>query len=290
MRPNALKAFLKMIKVEHSIFALPMAFLGMIWGSLATSKQLFPGWQPFLWIVVAMVSCRSAAMAFNRIVDRGIDALNPRTASRELPSGAIKFNDAFNFFLISCGIFVVAAWQLNPVALALSPVALGITLIYSFTKRVTAYCHLILGLSLAIAPAAAYIGVAGHVHVEVLPIVAAVMLWTAGFDIIYALQDEEFDRANNLHSFPKWLGKASALGVSRLFHLATIGLLILGGLLHGSGPAYYVGVIIAGILLTFEQSLVAPDDLSKVNLAFFTLNGYVSVSFFVFALIDELIR
>jgi 4-hydroxybenzoate polyprenyltransferase len=235
-----------------------------------------------------MVSCRSAAMAFNRIVDRRIDAINPRTQTRALPAGKLKLGDAGLFFAVSCAIFVFSAWQLNSLALMLSPVALVVTLGYSLTKRVTPFCHLILGLSLGIAPAAAWIGVTGALHLAILPMTVAVMLWTAGFDVIYALQDEEFDRANRLHSLPAALGKPRALLLSRLFHVGAVGSLTLAGVFVGVGAWYFVGVGLAAALLVFEQSLVKPDDLSKVNMAFFTLNGYVSLGLFAFTLIDVL--
>lgn len=274
-----------MIKFEHSIFALPFAMLGMMWGA-----QGWPGWRIFGWIVVAMISCRSAAMAFNRIADRNIDAKNPRTVIRALPAGLLSLKDANLFFYGSCLVFFVAAFMLNPLAFALSPVALGITLFYSLTKRFTALCHFVLGLSLAIAPAAAWIGSTGTLDSRILPIVFGVMLWTAGFDIIYSLQDDEFDRENGLRSIPARLGRRKALTISRISHLAAIGLFLYGGVLNQAGWLYYVGVALAGTLLAYEQSLVKPNDLSKVNLAFFTLNGFVSLGVFGFALLDFLSR
>lgn len=287
---RALRVYLEMIKFEHSIFALPFAMIGMMWASRLTKAWPWPGGWTFLWIVVAMVSCRSAAMAFNRIADRDIDAVNPRTKMRALPAGLLSLRTANLYFFGSCALFFLAAFLLNSLALALSPVALGVTLFYSLTKRFTALCHFVLGLSLGIAPAAAWIAVSGRLHPAILPITGAVLLWTAGFDIIYSLQDEEFDRENGLRSLPQTVGKASALAISRLCHAGAVALLILGGLLAGAGAAYYVGVAFAAALLLYEQSLVKPDDLSRVNLAFFTLNGFVSLGLFVFALIDQLIR
>jgi 4-hydroxybenzoate polyprenyltransferase len=237
-----------------------------------------------------MVSCRSAAMAFNRIADRDIDADNPRTKVRALPAGLLSLRQANLYFYLSCAFFILAAAMLNPLALALSPVALGVTLFYSITKRFTWLCHFILGLSLGIAPAAAWIGTSGKLASGILPITAAVLFWTAGFDILYALQDVDFDRDHKLHSLPEKFGVNRALWISRLCHLLTIGLLVYGGWLSGVGTLFFVGVGFAACLLAYEQSLVKPNDLSKINLAFFTLNGFVSIGLFVFALADQLLH
>jgi 4-hydroxybenzoate polyprenyltransferase len=287
---SALKIYLEMIKFEHSIFALPFAMIGMMWGSRAVRGVPWPGVGPFLWIVVAMVSCRSAAMAFNRIADREIDAENPRTRSRALPAGLLKLSQASFFFFVSCGLFFVAAAMLNNLALLLSPIALGVTLFYSITKRFTPLCHFILGLSLGIAPAAAWIGAAGRLDWAIVPVSAAVLLWTAGFDIIYALQDVAFDREHRLRSLPETVGVERALWVSRGCHLLAVLCLAWAGVLIGAGPIYWGGVAFALCLLAYEQSLVKPDDLSKVNLAFFTLNGFVSMGVFVFAFADLAVR
>jgi 4-hydroxybenzoate polyprenyltransferase len=225
-------------------------------------------------------------MAFNRIADRHIDAKNPRTATRAIPAGLLALRQAHVFFVLSIGIFVLSAAMLNPLALALSPVALLVTLGYSLTKRFTPLCHFLLGLSLGIAPAAAWIGVTGTLSPAILPMVFAVMFWTAGFDIIYSLQDEDFDRKEGLRSLPEALGKARALLVSRICHGLAVGFLALGGLAVDAGPLYFIGVVAAAVLLGYEQSLVRPDDLSKVDVAFFTLNGFVSLGLFVFALLD----
>jgi len=219
-----------MIKFEHSIFALPFAMLGMLWAA-----DGWPGWRTFGLILVAMVSCRSAAMAFNRILDRDIDAKNPRTKMRAIPAGLLQLRQVNVFFYGSCAIFVGAAALLNPLALALSPVALLFTLGYSATKRFTPLCHFVLGFSLGIAPAAAWIATTGALHPAILPVTFGVMAWTAGFDIIYALQDEEFDRTEGLRSLPETLGKARALVVSRLAHIAAVGLLAWAGSLAGAG-------------------------------------------------------
>lgn len=287
---QAFRTVLEMIKFEHSIFALPFAMIGMMWGSLHQFGRSWPGAATFFWIVVAMVSCRSAAMAFNRIADRDIDAINPRTRMRAIPAGLLKLRQVNLFLLGSIAVFVLAAAMLNPLALALSPVALIVTLGYSLTKRYTPLCHLILGFSLGIAPAAAWIGVTGRLDPGVLWLTAAVTGWTAGFDIIYALQDEEFDREHGLHSLPQRLGKARALLVSRTLHLTAIACLIGAGWAVGAGTWYYLGVIAAAALLGYEQSLVRPNDLSRVNVAFFTLNGFVSMGLFGFVLLDQVFR
>jgi 4-hydroxybenzoate polyprenyltransferase len=275
---RAFRVYLEMIKFEHSIFALPFAMIGMMWGAGG-----WPGLRIFLLVVLAMVSCRSAAMAFNRIADRDIDALNPRTKVRAIPAGILQLRQANLFFFLSCAVFFVSAWLINPLAFALSPIALAVTLFYSVTKRFTPLCHFVLGLSLGIAPAAAWIAATGTLSWHILPMVGAVMLWTAGFDIIYSLQDEEFDRAHALRSLPETLGKRRALLVSRVSHTLAIGLLALGGWAVGAGVVYFVGVALAAGLLLYEQSLVSPDDLSKVDMAFFTLNGFVSIGVFLFA-------
>jgi len=277
----AFRAFLEMIKIEHSIFALPFAMLGMIWAA-----DGFPGWRTFGLILLAMVSARSAAMAYNRIADRDIDAKNPRTQIRALPAGLLTLRTASLYFWASLGLFILSAALLNPLALMLAPAALLVILGYSLTKRFTSLCHYILGLGLGIAPAASSIAVLGVVDLRMLWFVAGVMLWTAGFDIIYSLQDEEFDRQERLRSIPQSLGKARALAVSRLSHLGAVGCLLMGGAALGLGMFYFIGVGLAAAVLVYEQSLVKPNDLSRVNLAFFTLNGLVSIGVFAFGWFD----
>jgi 4-hydroxybenzoate polyprenyltransferase len=279
-----------MIKIEHSVFALPFALIGMMGGSFAVNGIAWPGWRVFLLVLIAMVSCRSAAMAWNRIADREIDALNPRTKVRAIPAGLIRLSHATAFFYASCAIFLMAAIALNPLAAALSPVALGVTLAYSHTKRFTPACHFVLGLSLGIAPAAAWIAATGRLDPEILPLVGAVMLWTAGFDIIYALQDEQFDRENGLRSLPETLGSRRALSVSRLCHVGAVAFLAWFGVQAGCGIAWWAGVVFASVLLTYEQSLVRHDDLRRVDLAFFTLNGFVSLGVGAFAFLDYVMR
>jgi 4-hydroxybenzoate polyprenyltransferase len=287
---KAVSTYLEMIKFEHSIFALPFALIGMMWASKAKFGIAWPGWATFGWIVLAMVSCRSAAMAYNRIADRDIDALNPRTKTRAIPAGLLSLKQVNLFFFASCGLFIFAATMLNPLAFALSPVALLVTLGYSLTKRFTPLCHFVLGLGLGIAPAAAWIAVTGTLHPVIGWATFAVMFWTAGFDIIYALQDEEFDSEKGLRSIPQTLGKARALVVSRVSHVLAIALFSAAVASVGGGVWMVVGVVYAAAMLAYEQSLVKADDLSKVNLAFFTLNGFISLGLFVFALIDQLVR
>ncbi|HWD37929.1 MAG TPA: UbiA-like polyprenyltransferase [Fimbriimonas sp.] len=287
---RALRVYLEMIKFEHSIFALPFAMIGMMWGSRSELGTPWPGPRIFGLIILAMVSVRSAAMAYNRIADRDIDALNPRTKTRAIPAGLLQLRQVNVFFFASCAIFFFAAGLLNWLTLVLSPVALATLLFYSHTKRFTPLCHFVLGFSMGIAPAAAWIAATGRLDLVVGVITFAVLFWGAGFDIIYALQDEEFDREHGLRSLPETLGKARALGVSRICHLAAICCLAAAGVVLHNGPAYFMGVAFAAGLLIYEQSLVKPDDLSKVNMAFFTLNGFVSLGLFFFALADQLLR
>jgi 4-hydroxybenzoate polyprenyltransferase len=285
----AFRVYLEMIKFEHSIFALPFAMIGMMWGSRSIHDSAWPGWKPFLLIVLAMVTCRSAAMAYNRIADRDIDALNPRTRTRAIPSGILALKQVNVFFFGSCALFFLAAYWLNPLSFVLSPVALGVTLFYSRTKRFTPLCHFVLGLSLGIAPAAAWIGVTGTLAPVIGALTLAVLFWTAGFDIIYALQDETFDRDHGLRSLPETLGQQRALLASRMCHVLAVACLIAGGLWVQAGIFWWIGTAFAAGLLAYEQSLVRVGDLSKVNLAFFTLNGFISMGLFVFALLDQLI-
>ncbi|MCH8979221.1 MAG: 4-hydroxybenzoate octaprenyltransferase [Armatimonadetes bacterium] len=287
--PKALKTYLEMIKFEHSVFALPFAMVGMLWASIDDGGTGWPGWRIFGLIVLAMVTARSAAMAFNRIADRDIDADNPRTRVRAIPSGLLSLKQVNVFFYASCIIFFAAAASLNTLTLALSPVALFTILFYSRTKRFTPYCHFVLGLSLAITPAAAWAATTGRLGIELIPLTLAVALWTAGFDIIYSLQDEAFDREHGLRSLPETFGKAKALRVSRICHACAIVLLGLSVAANYAGLLAWIAVIFAAVLLVYEQSLVKPDDLSRVNMAFFTLNGYVSIGFFLFVLVDAVL-
>ncbi|MGH9643851.1 MAG: UbiA-like polyprenyltransferase, partial [Terriglobales bacterium] len=267
-----LKITLEMIKWEHSIFALPFALCGAM---LAAGG--LPAWSQLGWIVIAMVSARSAAMAFNRLADASIDAANPRTATRALPAGGLTPGFVATFIFISCAIFVLAASQLNRLALWLSPVALAVVLFYSYSKRFTRWSHLFLGFALGIAPAAAWIAVRGSLDPRILLLTAAVTFWVGGFDVIYACQDHEFDCDHGLHSIPRHVGIHSALWVARVFHLVMLGLLVALVFVFGLGKLAVMGVIAVAALLAYEHSLVRHDDLSKLNAAFFTMNGVISV-------------
>jgi 4-hydroxybenzoate polyprenyltransferase len=280
-----LKITLEMIKWEHSIFALPFALCGAM---LAAGG--LPAWHQLAWIIVAMVSARSAAMAFNRLADASIDAANPRTSIRALPAGHLTPSFVSTFVVISCGIFVLAASQLNRSTLVLSPVALAIVLLYSYSKRFTRWSHLFLGFALGIAPAAAWIAVRGSLDPRILLLTAAVTFWVGGFDVIYACQDFDFDRSHGLHSLPRHLGIHTALWIARVFHLVMLGLLVALVLVFGLGKLAAVGVIAVAALLAYEHSLVRHDDLSKLNAAFFTMNGVISVVFFLFIGADLLLR
>ena len=276
---------LEMIKWEHSIFALPFALCGAM---LAASG--LPSAHQLLWIVIAMLAARSAAMAFNRLADATIDAANPRTRTRALPAGHLSPSFVATFVIVSCAIFILAASQLNRLTLWLSPVALAVILLYSYTKRFTRLSHLVLGIALGIAPSAAWIAVRGSLDPRILLLTAAVTFWVAGFDVLYACQDFEFDRDSGLHSIPRHIGIGPALWIARLFHL--IMLMFLLGLLpaFGLGKVALAGVIAVMSLLVYEHTLVKSDDLSKLNAAFFTMNGVISVVFALFVGADILLR
>src|SRR6266849_6632245 len=274
-----------MIKWEHSIFALPFALCG----ALLAANGL-PGGQQLLWIVVAMVAARSAAMAFNRLADASIDAANPRTQTRALPAGRLTPAFVATFVIVSCGVLVFAASHLNHLALMLSPIALAVVLLYSYTKRFTRWSHLFLGLALGIAPSAAWIAVRGSFDPRILLLTAAVTFWVGGFDVLYACQDYEFDQRAGLHSVPRYVGIRRALLTSRLFHMLMLLLLISLVIVFGLGKLALAGVIVVAMLLAYEHSLVSADDLSKLNAAFFTMNGVISMVFFVFLAGDLLLR
>ena len=277
-----LRLTLDMIKFEHSVFALPFALTGALLAFREGGYRAAEIWGKLGWIVVAMVGARSAAMAFNRLVDARIDARNPRTSMRHLPAGLLSQGFGWAFVAVTSVVFLAAAWALNPLCLMLAPVALGIVFFYSFTKRFTSFSHLVLGFSLGIAPAAAWIAVRGSLDPRILWLTAAVTCWTAGFDVIYSCQDYEFDRAEGLFSVPRALGIAPALRAAQALHvLMIVCLLALVYSLH-LGALALAGVAAIAALLIYEHSLVKPNDLSRVNAAFFTMNGYVSVLFFIF--------
>ena len=279
------KIILEMIKFEHTVFMLPFALMAAVvaghsdWGNFARKLP---------WILLAMVGARSAAMAFNRIVDRSYDAQNPRTAMRAIPAGLLSVPQVTVFTIVASLLLVIAAYLLNPLAFALSPVALLLALGYSYTKRFTAFSHLFLGFAMAVAPVGAWIAVTGRIDPPALWLGGAVICWLFGFDILYALQDTEFDRANGLHSMPALLGPTGALVVSRVSHAVMVGLLVMAGLSAHLGLIYFTAVVLAAGVVAWEQSLVKPTDLSRLNLAFFTLNGYLSAGLFLLTLLDIL--
>lgn len=280
-----LRVTLEMIKWEHSIFALPFALCGAM---LAAGG--LPAWHQLAWIIVAMISARSAAMAFNRVADAAIDAANPRTQTRALPTGTLTPSFVTTFVVVSCAVFVLAASRLNHLALILSPLALAIVLLYSYTKRFTRWSHLVLGFALGIAPAAAWIAVRASLDPRILLLTAAVTFWVGGFDVLYACQDLDFDREAGLHSLPRYFGIRAALVIARLFHVIMLLLLVALVITFGLGKFAVAGVVAVAILLAYEHSLVSSHDLSKLNAAFFTMNGVISVVFFVFVAADLLVR
>jgi len=279
---SRIRLTLDMIKFEHSVFALPFALTGAL---LAFREDRFDtpdlAWK-IGWIVIAMVAARSAAMAFNRVLDADVDALNPRTRLRHLPAGLLSRGFAWGFVAAASFVFLLAARALNPLCFKLAPVALAVVFFYSFTKRFTSFSHLILGLSLGIAPAAAWIAVRGSLDLRILWLTAAVTFWTAGFDIIYSCQDYEFDIGHDLFSMPRLCGIGRSLWISRVLHLAMLGCLVILVESFHLGALSLSGVAAIAALLIYEHSLVKAHDLSRVDAAFFTINGYVSVLFFLF--------
>ena len=274
-----------MIKFEHSIFALPFALTGAM-----LAVRGWPTWRQVFWLVVAMVGARSAAMTFNRIADLRLDRLNPRTRMRALPSGQISLRFALGFTLLSCALLVLAAHELNPLAFKLSPLALAVLIAYSYTKRFTLLSHMVLGACLGMSPIAAWIALRGEVSLSVLLLGGAVTLWTAGFDIVYACQDVDFDHALGLHSVPRRYGITAALYASAILHVLMLALLVTVARMENLGWIALVGLLFVAALLTYEHALVKPSDLSRVNAAFFDVNGYISVLFFVTWAADILIH
>jgi len=277
-----LRTTLEMIKFEHSVFALPFALTGALLAARhGQAGGGWPTWTQIGWIVVAMVGARSAAMTMNRIADLESDRRNPRTAGRPLVTGALPLKFAWAFTVVASAVLVAAAWMLNPLAFKLSPLALAMLFAYSYTKRFTSYSHVILGFCLGMAPAAAWIAIAGSLDSRMLVLCAAVTLWVAGFDVLYALQDIDFDRAAGLHSIPQRYGAARALWISRGMHLVVVVLLTWLAWSFGLAWPAWAGVVAVAFLLIYEQSLVTANDLSRLNAAFFTTNGFISILFFV---------
>jgi 4-hydroxybenzoate polyprenyltransferase len=303
--------YLSLIKFSHTIFAMPFAMIGFFLGVTQVTYLVVPGWHTiiyaphadaasvalipqgidaiairFVLVLLCMVFARSAAMSFNRWLDAKFDALNPRTAIREIPAGIISKNSALRFVLFSCIAFIVCTWFINPLCFALSFVALAVVLGYSYTKRFTPLCHLVLGVGLSLAPIGAYLAVVGHF--DLLPILFSftVIFWVSGFDIIYALQDEQFDKTHQLYSMPAWLGKSKALHVSEFLHVLSTLCVVYAGLYGEFGWWYWAGVAIFMGMLIYQHAIVRPNDLSRVNLAFMTANGIASVVFASFVIAD----
>ena len=310
---STVKKYLSLVKFSHTIFAMPFALIGFFLGMLGYGDRAFsivPGWHTkvyppntphfalpsfidttvliklFILVILCMIFARSAAMAFNRWLDKNFDAKNPRTAIREIPAGMIKANNALWFVIINCILFIICTYFINKICFYLSPVALFVVLFYSYTKRFTALCHLVLGVGLALAPIGAYLAVTGQF--AFLPILFSftVLCWVSGFDIIYALQDEEFDKSNQLHSIPAAIGRSKALMVSNLLHVLSAACVTSAGVYGHFGIWYWIGVVFFCGLLIYQHTLVKPDDLRKVNLAFFTTNGIASVVFAIFVILD----
>ncbi len=287
MPSTTIRNYLSLVKFSHTIFAMPFAMIGFFL-AVSWAGHTFD-WTKLLLVVLCMVFARSAAMAFNRWLDAEFDKKNPRTAKREIPAGIISSSNALYFVIGNALLFMATAWFINRVCFFLSPVALLVVLGYSYTKRFTALCHLVLGVGLSLAPIGAFLAVTGYF--ALLPVLLSVMVlcWVSGFDIIYALQDEEFDRSQQLHSIPAWLGKTGGLRFSEALHLVAAGLAIAIGLIGGLHWLYWIGAGIFILMLFLQHRLVKPDDLSRVNLAFMTTNGIASVVFALFAIADLLI-
>ena len=304
------KSYLSLIKFSHTIFAMPFAMIGFFCGIVSLEKvtnshfnlilsdsnrdkvYLFIkyNWHVLFLVILCMVFARSAAMAFNRYLDRRFDAINPRTAIREIPAGVIKKNKVLLFTIANCILFIACCFFINRLCFYLSPVALAVVLGYSYTKRFTPLCHLILGFGLSLAPIGSYIAVTGQF--SLLPVIfsLAVIFWVSGFDIIYALQDEEFDKSQKLYSMPAWLGKVKALKISEVLHLLSAVCVVIAGCYGDFGGLYWIGVVIFTGMLVYQHSIVKPNDLKKVNLAFMTANGIASVVFAVFVIADLLLH
>lgn len=290
---STVKNYLSLIKFSHTLFALPFAMIGFFLGIY--HQEQFPDAGPlsfsvllvkFVLVLFCMITARSAAMAFNRFLDRHFDAQNPRTAIREIPKGILAAGSVLRFVIVCCLLFMLACWFINPLCFFLSPVALFVILFYSYTKRFTALCHLVLGVGLSLAPIGAFLAVTGHFAILPLLFSGAVICWVSGFDIIYALQDEEFDKIQHLYSIPASLGKKNALFVSSLLHVASALFVLAAGLQGDFGYWYWPGMLLFTGMLIYQHAIVKPQDLSRVNLAFMTANGIASVMFALFVIAD----
>lgn len=284
MKTTTVGNYLSLIKFSHTVFALPFALLGFFLAVRTTEANF--DWKILGLVVLCMVFARSAAMAFNRFIDTDVDKENPRTVIREIPSGIISKSSALVFVVINSLLFIAATYFINDICFYLSPVALLVILGYSYTKRFTFLCHLILGLGLSLAPIGAWLAVTGYFSLLPIMFSFAVLFWTGGFDIIYALQDEAFDKSKGLHSIPAAIGKKNALLLSSVFHFISAGFILAAGIIGHAGIYYWVAATIFSGLLFYQHSLVKPDDLSKVNLAFFTTNGIASIVFATLAIAD----
>jgi len=282
---NKAVLYLRMIKIEHSVFALPFAFVGAM-----LSVKGIPEFKKIFWITIAMVFARASAFGFNRIIDRKIDSLNPRTKNREIPAGKIKLWEATLFTIICLCIFVYSAWKLNPLCFKLTPIAIGILFLYSYTKRFTWACHFVLGLALSLAPLGAWIAVKGTFDWEIIPLVLTVIFWLAGFDTLYALWDVEFDKKYGIYSIPKIFGVQKAIKMARIFHFIAWSFLLITGVIFNLNFFYWIGIIVVAYLFIREHSLVKPHDLSKLNIAFFNMNGYISLNVLFFTALAVLVN
>jgi 4-hydroxybenzoate polyprenyltransferase len=281
---RSIETYLRMIKFSHSVFALPFALTAVV----IAANGLPRAWEA-IWVVVAMVGARSGAMGLNRIIDRKIDAANPRTQEREVASGKIGVSSALIFSLASFAWLVIAAYMLNPLCFKLSPVAIAIVVFYSFTKRFTWASHFALGIALSLAPVGAWIAIRGTFDAGIIPLVLAVAFWLPGFDMLYALQDVDFDRSQGLYSIPARFGTAKTLRLAAMFHGLTMIFLFVNGIIFGLGVFYWFGIFIVMGLFVYEHSLLKPDDLSKLDMAFFNMNGYISVVVFAFTFLDVVV-
>lgn len=285
---NKVRDLLEMIKFSHTVFAFPFALMGVVFASLASGRAPTAG-QVF-WVCLAMVGARTAAMSLNRIIDARIDKDNPRTAGRHIPAGRISRLEAWLFVAAAVALLLLSAWMLNPLCFYLAPVALGFFVLYAYCKRFTSFAHIVLGICLAAAPIGAWIALRGDVGWPVLALGLAVLFWVAGFDIFYSLQDVEYDRSKGLHSVPVLLGVKNAILLGKVFHGLMVAFLLIIPLGLPLGWIYYLGLAVVSALIAYEHQLVKPDDLSRLDAAFFNMNGYISVTIFLFTLVDALVR
>ncbi|ADD68028.1 4-hydroxybenzoate polyprenyltransferase [Denitrovibrio acetiphilus DSM 12809] len=278
------KTFLSMIKVEHTLFALPFAFTGMF-----LAARGLPSVMTIFWIAVAVLGARSGAMGFNRVADAKIDARNPRTENRDIPAGRLSVREAVLYVIISFAVYFFAAYMLNPLCFYLSPVPFAVFILYSYTKRFTFLCHIVLGVALGIAPIGAWTAVTGSVNIGIVLLGMAVLFWVSGFDIVYACQDIDFDRDEGLFSIPKYLGLRNSLNLARVFHIISFLIFLYTWIYFDLGYIYLVGIIITGVFMVYQHSIIRPEDLSRLDMAFFNLNAYISVSICVFTFLDLMI-